>query len=283
MTTYEKHFGLKTRPFAALATGNGVFISPKVAKVVASLKKALATEDAIVTVSGPVGSGKTTIGRCALDSVGSSRLLITIGRIQLHHDEVLELLLAGLGARQLPKSTVHRFATFRRLLHQYSEKNKRVFILVEDATRVGIDALTELEALTAADAGVSDGANLILLGDRTIDEMMRQPPLGRTKQRIRSRQVIEPQDPSEMQGYLTHCFRLAGQDLNAIFAEGSIDTLHRLTDGLPRVINGLVESALTAAADQKLEKITPELMEKVASEEFGLTVGHSVKDIEAAI
>ena len=230
---YEKHFGLKKRPFAALAAGNAVFVAPRVARAIASLKKALATEDAIVTVSGPVGSGKTTIARCALDTVGDSRLIITIGRIQLHHDEVLELLLAGLGARQLPKSTVHRFAAFRRFLQQYAEQKKRVFILVEDATRVGIDALSELEALTAADAGVSSGANLVLLGDTGIDELMRSPPLGRTKQRIRSRQVIKAHDASETQGYLTHCFRLAGQDLDAIFAEGSIDALHRLSDGLP--------------------------------------------------
>jgi type II secretory pathway predicted ATPase ExeA len=283
MATYLTHFGLNKAPFAAHVVGANVFVAPQVAAIMAALKKALAAEDAAVCLSGPPGSGKTTIAKRALSGVGVNRGIVTIGRMPFGNDEVLEILLAGLGAKQLPKSTVHRFATFRRLLQQFAEQNTRVFVLVEDASRIGLEALSELEALTAADAGVSNGANLVLLGDTSIKDLLRDPKLARLKQRVRSRQAIEPPTVGEMQGYLKHCFRLAGRDFDAIFADGCIDTLHRFTDGLPRVVNNLVEFVLTAAAEQDQERITPLMIERVAGEEFGLTGEHSTKEIAAAI
>jgi type II secretory pathway predicted ATPase ExeA len=64
----------------------------------AGLKKALSAPDAIVSVNGPVGVGKTTIVRRALDAIGKQQVIVTIGRMQLGNDEMLELLLEEMGA-----------------------------------------------------------------------------------------------------------------------------------------------------------------------------------------
>jgi type II secretory pathway predicted ATPase ExeA len=282
MTDYKTFFGLSRAPFVAPATGTDVFVAPQVATSMAAIKKALAAEDAVITVTGPVGAGKTTVTRRTLESAAKFHIVVTIGRIQFGHDEVLELLLAGLGVRQLPKSTVHRFATFRRVLQQYAEQNTRVFILVEDATRVGFNALSELEAVTAADAGVSGGANLVLLGDESLPELLRDPKLARLKQRIRARQKIAAQSAGELQGYLKHCFRLAGKEFDSIFATDCCAVLHSLSDGIPRIANSLVTATLGAAAEQGLAQIDAALIERIASDEFGLTGDHKVVDIQAA-
>ena len=148
---YETHFGLNKRPFRALAAGTDVFVGPQSAATLDALKKALATVDSIVAVSGPVGVGKTTLVRRALESVGDSQVIVSVARMQLGHDEVLELLLGQMGA-ELPTGTVQRFTAFRRLLEEYAKTGSRVFIVVEDAARIGVDALSELEALHALGA-----------------------------------------------------------------------------------------------------------------------------------
>ena len=125
------------------------------------------------------------------------------------HDEVLELLLEELGI-EMPSGTVQRFSAFRRLLLKYAEEDTRVFIVVEDAARIGTDALSELEALTATDAGVSEGANIVLMGDSGVDALLQSPQLARMRQRLRLRQEIAPMSASELLGYCKHCFRLAG-------------------------------------------------------------------------
>ena len=170
---YLQHFGLKQRLFRADIDAASIFVGPQNTAAMAAVRKALATDDAAIIVSGPVGVGKTALLRRALDSIGDQRIVISIGRLHLGHDEVIELLLAGLGADQLPAGTVQRFAMFRRMLHQHAEHDKRVFILVEDAARIGIGALAELEALTAEDSGAPNGASLILMGTDSIAELLR--------------------------------------------------------------------------------------------------------------
>jgi type II secretory pathway predicted ATPase ExeA len=277
---YETHFGLNKRPFRALATGGDVFVGPQTAAAMAGLKKALATADAIVSVSGPVGVGKSTTVRRALEAVGSNRVIVTVGRMQLGHDEVLELLLEELGT-EIPPGTVQRFSTFRRLLLKYAEEGTRVFIVVEDATRIGADALSELEALTASDAGVSEGANIVLMGDSGVNETLQSAQLARLRQRLRLRQEITPLSASELLGYLKHCFRLAGNDFHSVFEEGSSDVLHRLSGGIPRVANNLVESSLISAVENKLERVNVAQVKLVANEEYGLQINGETAAPEA--
>ena len=266
---YESQFGLTKRPFRALAKGADVFVGPQTAAAMAGLKKALASPDAVVCVKGPVGVGKTTIVRRALEAIGKAPVIVTVGRMQLGHDEVLELLLEELGA-EMPSGTVQRFSAFRRLLLKLAEQGVRLFIVVEDAMRIGADALSELEALTASDAGVSEGANIVLMGDTGVDTLLHSPALARMRQRLRLRQEIAPLGASELLGYLKHCFRLAGNEFDAIFEQGSAEVVHRLTDGIPRVANNLVESSLISAVDNKLDRVNVAQIKLVAAQEYGL-------------
>lgn len=278
---YETQFGLNKRPFRALATGSDVFVGPQTASAMAGLKKALATPDAIVAVSGPVGVGKTTIVRRALAAIGKDQVVVTVGRMQLGHDEVLELLLEEMGV-ELPSGTVQRFTTFRRLLKQHADAGSRVFIVVEDISRIGTDALSELEALTASDAGVSEGANIVLMGDENLNEVLKTPRLARLKQRLRLKQVISPFSASELMGYFKHCFRLAGNEFDSIFEDGASEVLHRLSEGIPRIANNLVESSLISAVDNKLDRVNVSQIKLVASEEYGLDIARESQHEAAA-
>jgi len=275
---YQNHFGLKKRPFRASASGNNVFVGPQTAATMAGLRKALLTPDAIASVSGSIGTGKTTIVNRAVGAVGEQRLIVTLGRIHLGHDEVLELLLEEMGADPIPVSTVQRFTKFRRLLQEQSNNNTRVVIVVEDAPRIGVEALAELEALTATDAGVSDGANIVLMGEQ-MESLLGAPEMSRLKQRLRVRMSVQPLSANELHGYLNHCFRLAGNDFDAVFEQGSAELIHTLSGGIVRVANNLVESALTSAMDANQERVATALVKTVAASEYGL----DVKEIPAEV
>ena len=280
---YVQHFGLKSRPFRTSATGPDVFVGPQTAKTMAGLKKALDVPDAVVTVTGPVGVGKTTLVYRALNALGDSRVIISVGRMHLADDEVLELLLDELGTRQTPNGTVQRFSLFRRLLKGFSDKGTRVFIVVEDAARIGSEALSELEALTAADAGVSDGANIILMGEPGMNAFLKTPPLARLKQRIRLRESIAALSSGELRAYLKHSFRNAGGDFDSVFADDTVELLHRHSGGIPRVVNNTVEMILGSAAEQTLDKVTPEFITSVVTDECGMTAQVQVLTVDAAV
>ena len=268
---YEKHFGLKKRPFRASANGTDVFVGPHIAATMADLKKALIANDAIVTVSGPVGSGKTTLVNRALESIGTNQKTVLVTRMRLDSNDVLELLLDELGVEERPNGTIQKFALFRRHLKKLAESDTRVLIAIEDSAHLGAETLAEVEALTAADAGESEGASIVLMGDEAMNTMLREAPLARIQQRIRQRLTIAALPLAEMRGYLRHCFRLAGRDFEQVFEPNAADLLHHLSDGIPRIANNLVESAMTAAADQDMGQVATTLLARIAENEYGLS------------
>jgi hypothetical protein len=146
-----------------------------------------------------------------------------------------------------------------------------MFVLVEDAPFLGPDMLAELEVVTAADTGASDGAAIILMGDDYLKELLASKSLARLRQRIRLRRTLEPCGIEELGGYLRHCFRQAGGDFDKIFSSGAAELLHELSGGILRVANNLVESSMEAAADAKTDVVALELVSRIADEEFGLT------------
>ena len=268
---YEQHFGLKKRPFRANATGTDVFVGPHIAATMAGLKKALSGNDAVVTVSGPVGSGKTTLVNRALESVGTNHKVISVARMRLKSDDVLELLLDELGVEDKPAGAIQKFAQLRRSFKSLEDKNSRIYIVIEDTVRLGADTLAEVEALTAADAGQSEGASLILMGDDELKRMLQDKQLGRLQQRIGQRFDVQALPLAEMRGYLRHCFRLAGSEFERIFETNAANLLHYLGGGIPRVSNNLVDAAMRAAEDLELPNVPSSLLARVAENEYGLS------------
>ena len=266
---YEKHFGLKSRPFGSKAVGAAVFVGPQQAKSITGLQKGLSAPDAVVTVTGPVGVGKTTIVNRALETLATGRTAAQIGRMHLSPEEVVDLLMGGFGIKKSQQGSIRRFAAFRRQLQAQSESGIPVAIIIEDTERLGTQALAEVEALTAADAGDAASANIILMGQPGLHDLLSTPDLARLKQRIRLRQKVAPLTLAEVQGYLKHAIREAGGDYDAIFESGVSEIVHACSEGVPRVINTLCETALTTAMEEHSPRITVALMSQIASDVFG--------------
>ena len=275
---YQRHFGLENRPFHASAAGSDVFVGPQIAATMAGLKKSLEAADAIVTVCGPVGSGKSTLVARALETVGEKRHVVSVARMHLDSDDVLELLLDELGVEDRPGGTFQKFAAFRDRLRALEDDHCRIVISVEDGVRLGADTLAEIEALTSADAGVSRGAAIVIMGDERLDELLREPQMARARQRTRQRYSLSPLGAAELRGYLRHCFRHAGADFEKLFETDAAPLLHHLCGGIPRIANNLVESALGAAAEQGLQQVPTALLKDVAKDQYGL----SSADFDAA-
>ena len=267
---YEQHFGLQRHPFTARASGADVFVGPQTAATMAGLKKALQSPDAVVAVFGPAGAGKSTLVGKALDAIADSHRSVRIGRLSLDGADALEFLLEELGVTELPRGTIRQFAALREQLAQLEAEGKRLVIVVEDAVLTGVDTMAELEALTAADAGESGGAAIVVMGDERLDHLLQDCQLARLAQRIRQRQEILPLSPAELRGYLAHCFRQSGGQFEEIFDADAAVVIHDLCNGNPRIANNLVDAVLAAAASSGMSPVASKFIAEVGSNQLGL-------------
>ncbi|MDH3846627.1 MAG: hypothetical protein OEV05_02465 [Gammaproteobacteria bacterium] len=268
---YKTHFGLERRIFRGNAAGADVFVGPQTASILTGIKKALSSADAVVTLTGPVGCGKSTAVSHSLSAISGKNAIVRVGRFPLQRGELLDLLFDHMRIQQRPQRGNQKLALFRQLLFNLAQNDSRMFILVEDAPFLGPDMLAELEVVTAADTGPSDGAAIVLMGDDYLKELLASKSLARLRQRVRLRRKLEAAGVEELGGYLRHCFRQAGGDFDKIFASGAAELLHELSGGILRVVNNLVESSMEAAADAKADVVVLEVVSRIADEQFGLT------------
>lgn len=264
---------VKIAPFRAV---RNAYAGPQQLALAGGIRRALISPDSVVTLSGPVGTGKTASVRHALSRISHSVVVARIGRVHLHRDDVLEVLLDEFGVSQKPVSALQRFSAVKRLLSNWAEVGTDVFVVVEDGERLGVEALTELESLTAADDD-TPGAHLILMGTEALGQFLRHPALARLKQRVRRNLAFEPFSLEETRGYLSHCLSVAGKDLADVFADDAIDILHRLSGGVARVINNVAETMMIVAADTGSGKITGALARNIAVEDFDFETTEPVR------
>ena len=268
---YLKHFGLSKNPFQYIAEGEAIFEEPKQTKVISDLKTALTAKDSIAVITGPVGVGKTTIVQHALEQMSPGRVVATLGRTQVGSNELVDLLLAEFGVVRESTARFECLKAFERFLAEQAKASTRVFIVIEDAERLGAELLEELEALTAGDGGA--GANIILMGRQKLDNLITKPSLEHLRQRIRLQQTLDRFTPEEVEKYLRQRIAAAGGDFNAIFEAGASLMVRRCSGGIPRVINSLCETALAVAADGNVAQVTIKNIFKVAVEVFGMSPG----------
>ncbi len=266
---YTEFFRLNRKPFKANPKGPEVFVGPQTARIVSSMKGALAGHDAIVAVCGTAGIGKSTLVNRALDAFVTSMEVVRMPRAQLRHDEVLDFLLARMAIENPPASTIRRVLVCREALARKAQTGRGVCIVVEDADRIGEDALIEIEALTSADGTDDHGARVVLLGSGRLRELLQDPALTRLAQRTRLRFDVLPLGAGEMLAYLKHGFRLAGGDYDRLFADNVAQVLHEFSGGVPRLVNNFVEAILGAAAERKLARIDATFVAELARKHFG--------------
>jgi type II secretory pathway predicted ATPase ExeA len=267
---YEQQFGPNQRQSPTDSTAADVFVGPHSAEAMAGIKKALRFRDAVIAVSGPAGSGKSTLVAKALDVLGDTFRRVWIGRMRLTGIDILEYLLEKLGVEAVPSGPIRQFSALRAAFARHEAEGARIVVVVEDASFCGPETLAELEALTAADAGPASGAAIVLMGDEQLEELLAETQLARLVQRVRQRHATRPLTADEMRGYLRHRFRQECGDFDTSFDKRGAEAIHALSGGNPRIANNILEAVRAMAAATGERPVSVSAVVAAARDELGL-------------
>ena len=269
---YERHFGFSRPLFPdGLAQDDAVFKTRALEQLVRDLEIALTRKDSVAVVSGMSGTGKSTIATDALKNINTRLAFCRISHALLTPHELLEQLLTDFGFEPYKMSRVERLQLWRQFLSEMAATDTRVCLLVENADGLSTEVLLSLHHLTAADAALSPGANIILTTTRPPDRFLTTEAMLAFNQRVRLRRRIDPLTESETAEYLAFKCREAGTDCARIFADDVPRQLYELSGGVFRVLENLLESALISAAAASESRVTRARLEDTAEQQLGIT------------
>ena len=268
---YTSFFGLAEKPFAITPDPRYLYLSERHAEALAHLLYGINESGGFIQLTGEVGTGKTTVVRTLLSRVPHHADVAVILNPRVTPVEFLLTICEELGLaiadadRESVKHMVD--ALNRRLLNAHAE-GRRIIVLVDEAQNLSIDVLEQVRLLTNLETPTQKLLQIILIGQPELRELLDRTELRQLAQRITGRYHLMPLSREETKGYVRHRLRVAGATED-IFTPGALLELHRLSLGIPRVINVACDRALLGGYTQDTKKITASLVRQAAGEVYG--------------
>ena len=110
---------------------------------------------------------------------------------------------------------------------------------------------------------------ILLVGQPELEEKLASPELRQLRQRIQIRCRLNPLDLEQTERYITFRIQKAGPESRVAFEKSSVSRLHRLSQGIPRLINTLCDFCLVAAYLKGSRVITKTIVEEAFLESEG--------------
>ncbi len=265
---YETFFGLKRRPFVAIPTLDRYFPTEGMEQAFRTVSKAIERGDGPVAVMGGTGVGKTLLALRIADAWRKSFEVILLSSSKLcSRRSLLQSLLFELRMpyRDLSEGEL-RLSLTDRLQPSIEYASEGLVLIIDEAQSLSVKLLEELRLLTNL---VSDGVprvRLVLVGHLRLDELLGHPKLESLNQRLAGRCYLRSLNANETGRYLKHKIEICGARANTIFTEDAIRSIHRSSDGIPRLIDQVADRSLSLAASLSQMPVSASMVEKAWAE-----------------
>ena len=242
---YEKHFGLKDKPFNLIPDPDYLYLSSKHKIGLSLLEYGLMEAAAGLTViSGEVGAGKTTLIRKLMRRVDHDQLTVGIINNTIRLDkELLKWVASVFRLNHESKDNVTIFREFQEYLIAEYAKGRRTVLIVDEAQNLGGEALEELRMLTNINADRDQLLQIVLVGQPELLDILQRPEYAQIAQRVSVEHHLEPLNVEEVQEYIHHRMEVAGA-ASEIFEPDTVKAVYYFSGGVPRLVNTLCDYAL---------------------------------------
>jgi general secretion pathway protein A len=271
---YTSFFGLQEKPFAITPDPRYLYLSERHAEALAHLLYGINEAGGFIQLTGEVGTGKTTVIRSLLEQLPGHADVALILNPRVTPAEFLLTICEELHV-PVPESGQGSTKTLmdllgRQLLDTHA-RGRRVVLIVDEAQNLGTQTLEQVRLLTNLETATTKLLQIILIGQPELRELLDQPDLRQLAQRITGRYHLNPLSEDESAGYVKHRMRVAGATAE-VFTPSALREIHRLSGGIPRVINVICDRALLGAFTQEDHRAGAALVRQAASEVYGRPV-----------
>jgi len=268
---YLSFFGLNEKPFAITPDPRYLYLSERHAEALAHLLYGINEAGGFVQLTGEVGTGKTTVVRSLLAQTPQNAEIALILNPRMTAPEFLLTICEELGIG-VPDSATGSLKDLVDILSHYllraHSAGKRVVLVVDEAQNLAPDVLEQVRLLTNLETNTQKLLQIILIGQPELRDLLARNELRQLAQRITGRYHLCPLLAQETAAYVRHRLRVAGAT-NDIFTPHALAEVHRLSGGVPRVINIICDRALLGAYTQDRHRVTSSMVRRSAQEVFG--------------
>ena len=276
---YIDYWHLKEKPFENVLDFKFVYTSPSLDECLARVSYAVTDRKGGAVLSGPAGSGKTTIRELLIQKIkkaqGGKRHFCSIVHPLLGLEEIIHECLSQLGTTDYPASKPQLLRLFGNKLLEAAEKNEPVVLIIDDAHMMTTEALNEIKLLL----NLHDYSQRLLFTTIMIGEsddpahhhqgiMTKLAQVPGLRQRLNIVVPMPRLSKDEVGHYIQHRIEVAGGK-KPLFTPEAVEGIYRYSKGNPRETNNVCDLALLIGFGERLASVDAALIKRVVADISG--------------
>ena len=259
---YLAYYSLNEKPFQDSAYPKFFWLGGGQSEAIAILKYGIENGDGITVLTGDVGTGKTALVKYL---AGLHNHEFKIAKIYDSDIEPQDFLYFLADSLNLPNSFEDKRSLFRYIDEEYSKTNKRMLIILDEAHRSTKSLLIDIDLMVKIKRDNKHLINIVLVGQNSLIELIKEPPLNDTKQKAPILCHLRPFTENEANEYIKYRLRIAGTEI-PLFSSGAIGKIFQYSGGIPRIINSICDHALMIGYAADVKKINTTVIKECAED-----------------
>jgi type II secretory pathway predicted ATPase ExeA len=259
---YLSFFGLNDHPFRLTPDTRYFFPSSKHKAVLEVMKYGIQRGEGFIVVTGDPGSGKTMLLRVLLKELDPAFETALIIAPTLEPKELLQAILEDIGVDFNPSDTKERLVKkFRDYLIDLVNKGKKLLLVIDEAQNLPLSSIEEIRLLSNLEMEDRKLFQILLVGQPSLESKLKSPELSQFAQRVSVWERVAHLSLEETIWYVQHRLGKAGGSHIPI-EKGAEKILHRSTQGIPRLINKVMDRSLLVMAAKFQRRLTKDVIKE---------------------
>jgi general secretion pathway protein A len=280
---YNEFFGFSEEPFRLTPDPSFFFTGMSHGEALSSLRSGIREKKGIITVTGDVGTGKTTLIYALLKDLSDNVKTAFISNPRLPFKQLLKAVLWDLKVPVIGNSTFSLLHKFDLYLQERSADHETVVIIIDEAQNLSGKVLEDLDRLFQKE---SPGVNFLLtllVGQLELEANLDSAELRQLKQRITLQRRLSPLNWEESKAYIDHRLKIVGSSISKVFTPEAVDLICEFAKGIPRVVNKICDQALFAGYSSSMRRIDAMTAKAVIREEEDTTQEEILEEGETTV
>ena len=250
---YEAFYGLREQPFSLTTDPRFLYLSAAHRQAFDELLTGLRRREGLLLLTGDTGTGKTTLCRAVIDSLGHRSFSALILNPYMHDAEVLRTILRDFGLVTREDIRTGAFAhadvpqlldTLEAFLRSLVSLNSYAVVIIDEAQSLSTQVLDQIRVLGSMELDGRRLLQIVLVGQPALLETLQGPSMRALADRISRRAALGVLSQRDVEAYVKHRLAVAGGKDAVAFDQEAIARVTELSGGLPRRINLLCDRAL---------------------------------------